>query len=133
MAAAIFLCRLSILGTPRWSFWVPRVEWDQRLLKETHLFMNTLIFIVVLIAITYALTSKPKKEIPRKKAGSPKSGPFQNTGSSASSGPLIDKGDMLRCHNCGAFFPSGRAVRSQVQDVELHFCSQNCKVHFKVD
>jgi len=94
--------------------------------------MSTILFIGVLIAITYALTSSSKAEKPKKKKTM-----FENFGSStqSSSGQRslpVDKGEMLRCHNCGAFFPESRAVRTEVQDLELHFCSQNCKVNFRV-
>ena len=92
--------------------------------------MSTIIFIGVLIAITYALTSSSQKDKP-KRTRTPMD-EFREAARPAS-GKLIDKGGMLRCHNCGAFFPESRAVISRVQDLELHFCSQNCKINFRVD
>lgn len=89
--------------------------------------MSTILFIGVLIALTYAL-SKPAKKKPSQTnrfRSSSQKGPYVSEN-------LIDKGSMLRCHNCGVFFPEERAVRSQVQDLELHFCSQNCKANFRV-
>ncbi|PIE03303.1 MAG: hypothetical protein CSA81_02760 [Acidobacteria bacterium] len=92
--------------------------------------MTTIIFIAVLIAITYALSSTPQTKKKKKTASF---GGRQKRWSSSTRPALpVDKGQMLRCHNCGAFFPESRAIRSQVHDLELHFCSQNCKAHFKV-
>jgi Pyruvate/2-oxoacid:ferredoxin oxidoreductase delta subunit len=92
--------------------------------------MSMLFWVMVLVAITVLLMNKPKtlnqgrpgqKGRPGATTGNH---PFSSFGRQA---PPIDKGSMIRCHQCGCFFPESRAVTAHAQGHELHFCSENCK------
>lgn len=43
----------------------------------------------------------------------------------------IDKGQMLRCHNCGCFFPESRVVTRVIEGHVIEFCSRNCRENFR--
>jgi len=106
--------------------------------------MSALLFIALLVFLAYTLTANP-----REKAGSrdhsnsgPAGGadPRKNTGGSGSwSGSFdrsktvtpIDRGNMIRCHQCGCFFSESRAVTRVVEGHILHFCTDNCRDNFR--
>ncbi|CAM2005417.1 hypothetical protein [Acanthopleuribacter pedis] len=45
-------------------------------------------------------------------------------------GETVDKGKMLRCHNCSCFFPATRVTNEVVEGHILEFCSENCRHNF---
>ena len=84
--------------------------------------MSTIVFVGLMIWLAYYL-SMPVK--PKKKSKT-KAPPKQNNVT-----PL-DRGQMLRCHECSCFFSNQAGVHVIVEGHNLHFCSPGCRDKFKV-
>lgn len=113
--------------------------------------MTSFALLIFLIALAYVFISTGPATRARTKAkspgswwhrfrtsGTPKTGASTRTKQGASSSGKtstkvlpIDKGDMLRCHHCGCFFPERLVHTKVVEGHILHFCSSNCKDNFK--
>lgn len=42
----------------------------------------------------------------------------------------VDRGNMLRCHNCSVFFAEARVVNEVIDGHILEFCSTTCRRNF---
>jgi hypothetical protein len=45
-------------------------------------------------------------------------------------GDPVDRGNMLRCHNCSVFFAEARVVNEVIDGHILQFCSHTCRRNF---
>ncbi len=43
----------------------------------------------------------------------------------------VNQGRMLRCHNCGCFFPESRVISKVIEGHVLEFCTDNCRQNFR--
>jgi hypothetical protein len=103
--------------------------------------MSALLFISLLVFLAYTLTANPREKAGSKdRAGSgPAEGTDPRQRSAAGSGWFergntvtpIDRGNMIRCHQCGCFFSEARAVTRVVEGHILHFCTNNCRDNFR--
>jgi len=86
--------------------------------------------VIILIVFTYAIA--PEKSGMQgqksKRGNNPFHGRFKARPGQAH--PTIDKGSLMRCHNCACFFPPSRVVNAVVEGHVLEFCSENCRNHF---
>ncbi len=93
-----------------------------------------IVFVIFLVAVTYAWNSTSAAGDKKRRSFNGRAGdPFRgrHTGPPPKSTNLtIDKGAMIRCHNCSCFFPEQSAVRDVVEGHILEFCSPNCKNNF---
>lgn len=88
--------------------------------------------VVILMVLTYAVDSE--KSVPRKprkpKIPNPFQGRFKNQDAGAGRHHTIDRGELMRCHQCGCFFSPKKVVTTVVEGHILEFCSTNCRNHF---
>jgi len=90
--------------------------------------MITILFIVFVIAMAYTFSATGPAM--RKNKKTPASGHAGGPRTKVSIRP-VDKGDMLRCHNCGCFFPESRVVTRVIEGHILQFCTANCRENFR--
>lgn len=95
--------------------------------------MTTLIAVVaILVAATYMYNSgTPIRK--KFKSFASSDDPFRGRFTSPPTQPrgeTVDKGSMLRCHNCSCFFPATRVTNEIVEGHILEFCSENCRYNF---
>ncbi|MCB1051204.1 MAG: hypothetical protein H6510_04240 [Acidobacteria bacterium] len=86
--------------------------------------MSTLLIVGLLIFLAYSLSQPSEK----KSAKTP--GDFIPKGRGEKVTPL-DRGNMIRCHNCGCFFSEARVVSKVIEGHILQFCSTNCRENFR--
>ena len=96
--------------------------------------MLQLILLIVFLGAAY-YTFSPKgsgkgRRSFKKDPGSPFKGRFTKPPPKARN-HTIDKGTMLRCHNCGCFFSESRVVNKVVEGHVLEFCTTNCRDNFR--
>lgn len=91
--------------------------------------MVTVWVILALIGVTFFLiASNPKRGNPYRKQSS---GASFHSWRAPSSGSALDRGRMIRCHNCGCFFPANHLVTRVIEGNRLHFCSEECRDNFR--
>ena len=88
--------------------------------------------VIILVVFTYAISPEKSGMHGRKRQRSndPFQGRFQERATQARPNPTIDKGSLMRCHNCACFFPPNRVVNVVVEGHMLEFCSENCRHNF---
>lgn len=88
--------------------------------------------VVILIVFTYSVDSE-KRGFGAKKSSSsadPFKGRFNKGATSHGGNHTIDKGQLMRCHQCACFFSPAKVVNAVVEGHLLEFCSDNCRRHF---
>jgi len=88
--------------------------------------MTAVLFVFGLIFLAHWMLSKETFELRFKRS---RQVPFRSPGRKA--GRAVDKGEMLRCHNCGCFFPESRIVTKVIEGHIIEFCSTNCRENFR--
>jgi len=96
--------------------------------------LELIVFVIFLVAVTYAWNATSAKGGKRRRSfNGRQDNPFRGRHTNPppkSPNLTIDKGAMIRCHNCSCFFPEGKVVRDVVEGHILEFCSVNCKNNF---
>lgn len=88
--------------------------------------------VVLLIVITYSMDSErgESRSQGRSSRRNPFQGRFKNSTDGRAGHSTIDKGQLMRCHQCSSFFPPKRVVSMVIDGHILEFCSENCRNHF---
>lgn len=88
--------------------------------------------VIILVGITYAMDPEKKAAKLRRKqrAKDPFHGRFGNQSTTNRGHHTIDKGQLVRCHQCACFFSPVKLVNAVVEGHVLEFCSENCRNHF---
>lgn len=88
--------------------------------------------VVILMVMTYSVDSR--RSIPKEKRKPKINNPFQGRFKARDAEPgrhhTIDRGELMRCHQCGTFFSPKKVVKAVVEGHILEFCSENCRNHF---
>ena len=88
--------------------------------------------VIILVVFTYAISPEKTGMQGRKsqRSNNPFQGRFKERSGQGRPHTTIDKGSLMRCHNCACFFPPTRVVNAVVEGHVLEFCSENCRNHF---
>ncbi|QTD49176.1 hypothetical protein [Sulfidibacter corallicola] len=90
-------------------------------------------FVAFLVAATYIINSTNPEKRKYKSFSGGGDNPFRGRYTKPpkrTSNKTIDKGSMIRCHNCACFFPETRVVNEVVEGHILEFCSESCRHNF---